>query len=244
LKKKQGQKYLFILSPPYCGSTLLNQLVSTASSVSTNNPWGTREGQTLPTVRKIMFDHDRRWDNSLDFDWKYIKKEWRKYWDLNSSILLEKSPPSIIRAKSIEKYFNPTYFIVFHRNPYAHCESLIRRSKGKTDARSAAIFAIKCLTYQKDNSIGLERKITVSYEELTDNTSETVELLSSFLPELIDINHEQSFSAHNYLQQTMKIINLNENKISKLTAIQIEEINDVVKKNQEVLDFFNYTLIE
>lgn len=42
----------------------------------------------------------------------------------------------------------------------------------------------------------------------------------------------------------MKIKNLNEDKISKLSAVQIEEINDVFKNNQEVLDFFNYKLIE
>lgn len=64
-----------------------------------NNPYGTREGQGLPTVRKIMFEHNRRWDKTLDFDWSYIKNEWMKYWDLNCPILLEKSPPNIIRNK-------------------------------------------------------------------------------------------------------------------------------------------------
>jgi hypothetical protein len=140
--KKNEQKYLLILSPPYCGSTLLNEIVSSASYVSANNTFGTREGQKLPTVRSIMFDHDRRWDHSLDFDWEFIKKEWRKYWNLNSLILLEKSPPNIIRAKSIEKIFKPAYFILLHRNPYAQCESLIRRDGEYPQI--AAEFAVKC----------------------------------------------------------------------------------------------------
>ena len=35
--KKRNNKFLFILSPPYCGSTLLNQLLSTSKNVSCNN---------------------------------------------------------------------------------------------------------------------------------------------------------------------------------------------------------------
>lgn len=241
-KKQHSHKYLFILSPPYCGSTLLNEIISTASQVSVNNKWGTREGQTLPTVRHIMFDNIKRWDTSLDFDWQFIKKEWLKYWDLSSPILLEKSPPNIIRANSIERNFSPSYFIVFHRNPYAHCESLMRRKK--IDARSAAIFAIKCLTYQKENLLSLERTIALSYEQLTENTNKTVALIRDFLPELTDIKHEQSFNANNYLGRQMEVVNLNKDKISKLTGIQIKEINDVFRDNKAVLAFFNYELIE
>ena len=240
--EKPGQKYLFVLSPAFCGSTLLNEILSTSESVSVNNQWGAREGQKLPTVRAIMYDHERRWDKSLDFDWKYIKKEWRKYWDLSAPILLEKSPPNIVRAKSIEEHFHPSYFIVFHRNPYAHCESLIRRRK--RDATVAAELAIQCLNFQKANLKGLERTIRISYEELTDNTVETVEALNKFLPELKGIKHEQTFTAHNYLGKNMKVNNLNDDKISKLTSHQIKEINHVFKKNKEVLDFFNYSLIE
>src|ERR1039457_4720612 len=82
LTKRRKNKFLFILSPPYCGSTLLNEIISTSHSVSVNNKEGTREGQGLPSVRDMMFNHDRRWDESLDFDWEFIKKEWMKCWDL------------------------------------------------------------------------------------------------------------------------------------------------------------------
>ena len=74
-KQKPSHTYLFILSPPGCGSTLLNVILSSSKSVSVNNPYGTREGQRLPVVDAIMFEHDRRWDEKLDFDWEFIKKE-------------------------------------------------------------------------------------------------------------------------------------------------------------------------
>ena len=56
LNKKKKHDYLFILSPPFCGSTLLNELISTSKNISCNNNIGTREGQTLPLVNDIMFD--------------------------------------------------------------------------------------------------------------------------------------------------------------------------------------------
>ena len=58
---KKDHIYLFILSPPFSGSTLLNQIISSSKNVSCNNNIGTREGQTLPGVKKIMFDK-KRWD--------------------------------------------------------------------------------------------------------------------------------------------------------------------------------------
>ena len=62
---KKEHKYLFILSPPFSGSTLLNQIISSSKNVSCNNNIGTREGQTLPGVKKIMFDK-KRWDEKTD----------------------------------------------------------------------------------------------------------------------------------------------------------------------------------
>ncbi len=243
LKDKQEHKYLFILSPPFCGSTLLNEIISSSSAVSVNNPYGTREGQTLPTVRKIMFnDANKRWDKTVDFDWDTIKKEWLKYWDIKYPVLLEKSPPNIMRAESLEKNFDPAYFIIFHRNPYAHCESLIRRNGAK--AETAADAAIQCLFYQKENISVLKNTVQISYEYLTDNTSAAVQMMKKLVPELEGINFNQKFSALNYMNKKMKIKNLNTDKINKLTYSQLNEINSVFMKNKEILTFFNYELID
>lgn len=242
IHKKPEHKFLFILSPAYCGSTLLNQIISTSNSVSVNNNLGNREGQSLPSVKKIMFDHQRRWDVTLDFDWEMIKKEWLKYWDLTYPVLLEKSPPNIIRTKSIKKIFVPSYFIILYRNPYAHCESLIRR-KG-SDATSSAKFAIECLKYQKDNITQLENSLAISYEFLTTETKKAAKLLAEFMPELKDIHYNHEFTAHNFLSEKMKINNLNEIKISKLTTLQLKEINKVFAQESETLTFFNYQVIK
>ena len=58
-------------TPPYCGSTLLNQILSTSNNLSCNNPLGNREGMLLPEVRHIMLYN--RWDNDSFYPWEKIK---------------------------------------------------------------------------------------------------------------------------------------------------------------------------
>lgn len=241
LYSKIENKFLFILSPQYCGSTLLNELISTSQNVSVNNTRGTREGQKLPKIKPIM-NVRAQWDENLDFDWLYIKKEWMKYWDITLPVLLEKSPPNIVRANSISKVFSPAFFIIFYRNPYAHCQSLINRNK--VSALEAAKFAIWCLKHQKNNIENLDNVILLSYEFLTENTTAAIKNLSDVLPELADIKDDRLFYGNNLQGKRMKITNQNENKIALLSDTQIDEINTVFKENIEVLKFFNYNIFQ
>ena len=241
INKNKPHKYLFILSPPFCGSTLLNQLISTSENVSCNNNIGTREGQTLPEARNIMFENNR-WDKNANLPWDRIKTIWHKYWDLSKPILLDKSTPNIMRVNDIKKFFNPISFICMVRNPYAQCEGIIRRN-GKS-AEFAAKFSLKCLQYQKAN-IKMEKNLLFfTYEELCENKNQVVNKISSFIPELKDIKSEQKFKAHNFkTNDKMEITNLNNEKITKLTEEQLNIINSYFKQEEELLNYFNYTII-
>ena len=241
INKDKKHQYLFILSPPFCGSTLLNQLISSSANVSCNNNLNTREGQTLPRVRKFMFQNNR-WENNTILPWKQIKTVWHKYWDLSKPILLDKSIPNIMRTKDIKEVFNPISYICMVRNPYAQCEGIIRRN-GKS-AEFAAKFALKCLQYQKSNIESEKNLLFFTYEELCENKSQVVNNIISFMPNLKDIKSEQKFKAHNFkTKEKMEIINLNSQKISKLTKEQLNEINSHFKKEEELLNYFNYTII-
>ena len=239
---KKENKFLFILCPPFCGSTLLHELVSTSLHVSANNVLGNREGQSLPTVRKIMFDHNERWNEDKKYPWNFIKKEWLKYWDLTKKVLIEKSPPNIIRAADIEKIFEPAFFICMVRNPYAHCESIIRRHK--KNPKDAALFSVKCLWYQKKNIENLKRVIFFKYEDLVISPENIKEKIIHFIPELEDITLNHTFHAHNFKKIPMKITNLNDEKISQLTQEQLNGINQIFESEREILQYFNYDLIK
>ena len=122
---KKKNQHLFILSPPFCGSTLLTEILSTSRNLSFNNNIGLKEGQHLPETHNILFTQDR-WNPNKKIDWLVIKSIWNKYWDRSKDILLEKSPPNICRAENINDVFNNSKYICLIRNPYAQIQSNIR----------------------------------------------------------------------------------------------------------------------
>lgn len=240
--KEKNSSYLFILSPPLTGSTMIVDILSSSKNLSVNNYHGTKEGQTLPEVRKMMFESANRWDENKDFDWNYIKRIWLKYWDRTKPILLEKSPANILRVKSIEKTFKPCKFIISYRNPYAQCESIIRR--GNQTAEYAANFAVLCLKHQKKNIENYKDKsIVICYEDITENPEKFKGELIKFMPDLGDISVNRRINAHNQSGTPIRIKNLNENKIKSLTQSQLETINHIFTKNEHLINYFGYQII-
>jgi len=234
-------QHLFILSPPFCGSTLLNEIISSSNNVSCNNNIGLREGQHLPIVKDILFTKDR-WDPSKEIDWKKIHSIWSKYWNKSKPIFLEKSPPNICRAEKIEQEFKNGKFICLVRNPYAQIEGEIRRNG--TKAKQAAELNIQYLKYQKKNIEQLKDALLISYEELTEDTGTTKEAIITFLPELSYINTELKFTANNIrTEKSMKITNLNYEKIARIKENDLSIINSVFKKEEALLNYFNYQII-
>ena len=66
----------------------------------------------------------------------------------------------------------------------------------------------------------------------------------SFLPELNDINTNKNFSAHNLrAEKSMTITNLNLEKIAKIKKDDLLEINSLFKKEENLLNYFNYKII-
>ena len=168
---KKKNQHLFILSPPFCGSTLLTEILSTSRNLSCNNNIGLKEGQHLPETHNILFTQDMR-DQNKKIDWLVIKSIWNKYWDRSKDILIEKSPPNICRAENINDVFNNSKYICLIRNPYAQIQSNIRRYN--TDITATEKY-ISYLKYQKNNLEKLSDTLLISYEELADNPIKTKE---------------------------------------------------------------------
>jgi len=228
-------KHLFILSPPASGSTLLWRIVQTSPEVAAFS----REGKGL--VKHILAGKDR-WNPSKIIPWEKVKQVWYEAWDLKKTILLEKSPPHLVRASQLEQNFPESYFIVSVRNPYAFCEGVSRRhSKNRGSFFNIAKFWIMCCRYQIRNIEELRNNIFFSYEDLTNNPSYTSEKIIKFLPELSGMGLEQHFTV---FEKSMKIVNLNKKQISRLSDGDIYEINQVLKDYPDIMSFFNYRYLE
>lgn len=239
--KNINNQHLFILSPPFCGSTLLNEIISSSNNVSCNNNIGLREGQHLPETKDLLFTNDK-WNPDKIINWKLIHEIWNKYWDKSKTIFLEKSPPNICRALKIQEEFKNAKFICLIRNPYAQVEGKMRRHN--TSADEAANLSLQYLRYQKTNIEQLNNILVISYEELTKNTEEIKKKIISFLPELNDINTSMNFSAHNLRgSKSLTITNLNKEKIANIKKENMDIINAAFKKEESLLNYFSYHIL-
>ena len=238
--KNNEYQFLFILSPPYAGSTMLNQIISSSDNVSCNNNLGTREGQLLPAVKKFMFQKNR-WNENVQYPWEEVRKTWLRYWDYSKPVFLDKSIPNIMRVDEIEKVFSPIKYMCMVRNPYAQVEGLMRRNK--QDAKSAAEFAIKCLYYQSKNR-KRENILFFTYEQLCDNRQEISQRMIEFIPELSDLDMNIDLTSHNFKKKgKMKMANLNDEKIAKISETDFEIINSIFEKDKDLLKEFGYKII-
>ncbi|MEP4485379.1 MAG: sulfotransferase [Halioglobus sp.] len=228
--------YLFVLCPPYSGSTLLWKLLATSANVSALPS----EGQFLPELEQVM--RDRPWRDELNLPWPHIKSIWLSYWDTSKPVLLEKSPPHLIRAQQIAEHFQPVSFIVMARNPYALCEGLIRRNQWTAEA--AAKHALRCLIAQQHNLQRFPESLKITYESLTNNPAVESQRIIEFLPILESLDIQASFEIHS-IDGTLSrpIVDLNPKKIAELSDEQIRDINDVLSEGKEALNYWGYELL-
>ena len=226
-------KYLFILCPPYSGSTVLWKLVSTSAAVSSLP----NEGQFLPEVKDVM----RRdpWNADITLPWTDIKKVWDGYWDRTKPLLVEKSPPNLIRTRDILEHFKPICFLLMVRNPYAHCEGLMRRNG--VDATTAAEFSVRCMKAQAANAAMLENVLSFTYEELVASPEDVGGRIERFLPEIGTLHHRQSFrlqAIDGWVDR--RIVDLNQTKLDNLSPEDVRRITSVLRRHPDVMSHWRY----
>lgn len=211
------------------------KLLATSSNVSSLPS----EGQFLPELETLM--RDRPWDAEQVLPWPKIKSVWESYWDMDKPILLEKSPPNIIRTQAILANFQPVKFIVMVRNPYAHAEGLMRRNQWSI--KRAANFSAMCLRTQLANR-ELDNTLVMTYESLVQDPAKACRQLVEFLPALEDMDHTANFEVHS-VDGTLNrpITDLNAKKIAALPAQTLAALNEVFSENEETLNAWGYELI-
>jgi len=228
--------HLFVLCPPYSGSTVLWKLLSTSAHVSALPD----EGQFLPELREIM--RARPWDAGHALPWPEIKRVWESYWDRGKPVWLEKSPPNLIRTGDILAHFQPAKFIIMVRNPYAQSEGLVRRNHWSL--AKAANFSLMCLRRQRENARTLEDATVLTYEALVQDPAAACAQLTAFMPALGELDSGASFAVHS-IDGTVErpITDLNARKIAALGAEGITALNAVFEPQRATLEDWGYPLL-
>ena len=233
----RDQAFLFVLSPPFSGSTALYKLLGSSPKASTlfgHKNWA-GEGQFLPSLEAIMREAphtDPReggyWDPSVEMPWDTIKREWDKHWNTRKPVLVEKSPPNICRARSMQDHFSKfgdVYFVALIRSPYA--------------TKQRAELWLDQARYQKENIENLANIIWMTYEEFCADVQGAARRILAFLPALGRLDPSvKSRAGLSKGERSKKIENKN-----AFTRSLVLRRNETLSEHQELLEFFGYELI-
>ena len=222
------RKYLFILSPPYSGSTVLWRLLQTSRAVSALPD----EGQKLPELRAMM--RDDPWNPARHFDWQRISHVWHAHWDLERPVLLEKSPPHLCRPRALLQHFQPAWFLLLQREPLALCEAMHRRNGW--DFSHAAGRCIGWLEHYHAARALLPRTLTVFYEDLVADPVSVMQRVGSWMPELADIDVTARVRAHAIDgEQTRGLTDLNPRKLAAIAPADRQRVEAVLSAHRGLL---------
>jgi hypothetical protein len=188
-------------------------------------------------------------EDSKNYNWSAIRKTWNSLWkescewDDSGMVLLEKSPPDLLRARLLEKNFSNSYFLVMVRNPYAVIEGMNRRYGHSLESGAKHW----CRTASKNiyNINNLDNVVYFTYEQMCDNHSVVSKKISNILPELYDLDFgEETDGVHSIDGYGKRgLINFNKKQISRFDTRHFNIINSVLKKNKNILHFFGYNII-
>lgn len=243
-------EYLFIICPNASGSTLWTKLIGTSPNTSMFDV-PQHEGQNLKgasqflatprgTETGLWTNNEEKFTNDNNYNWPALKALWEANWDTSKPVLVEKSPPNVLRTRLLAKHFQPAKFVFSIRNPYAVCESMHRKNMHKPTWEMCAAHWARCAHWQMHNVSDMKDSVYFTYEQLCDNTDLVVQRLLEFIPALVSIDVSRQFAIHSH---NKPISNLNAASIARLTPEAIMAINSVLKNYPEELRFHGYSLM-
>ncbi|SEP75498.1 Sulfotransferase family protein [Virgibacillus subterraneus] len=192
-----SKKFVFICGLHRSGTTLLFRLLREHNQISGFQNTGVPrdEGQHLQTVFTPAKKHGGPGLFAFDKDAYLTEKsalitpenkeklydEWSKYWDLSKPILIEKSPPSIIRTRFFQEMFSNSYFIVIKRHPIAVSFATNAFSKKTVDLEKLIEhWLVSQKQVERDLPL-LDRAMEIKYEDLVADSDNVLSTISDFI---------------------------------------------------------------
>lgn len=242
--------FLFIITPPYSGSTALSELLNTSHRTMVLHHKG--EGQWLVPG---MHEKDK-WKEDKKLNYPSVKATWlNRYQQVkrltqNIDVVIEKSPPNMMRMSQIASQFRSFSYIANNRDPYANCASILYRrhdaEKLSSESRKEVLGKLANSWIKKSTKVkelvGTLNAPLLTYEAFCQNPSSVISILN--LPDGVadSINPDAKVIVKDYAPQP--ISNQNNSQISKLSNEEIDHISGLLKSSTQLLDFFGYQLMQ
>lgn len=223
--------FLFVLCPPFHGSTILGNLLSSSPNVSSYLKSKKRK-QVNGETELLWGDNEytknwQRWNEFYPLNMKQVENTFKRVLNDKKSIWLDKNPSTICRAQMFQDHFSKigkVYFIASIRNPYS-----VRGWRGW--------YWLEYANWQRRNIETLNNVFRTSYEELCENTNSVSDKLLTWLPELQTLQNTGNKNIPNERGGE-----IHSDKISRI--LEPEKKNRFLKKHLDLMNYFGYEIHE
>jgi|GEM_PF-254027 len=194
-EEKERYKFVFIAGLHKSGTTILVDSLKKHPDISgfSNTGVPKDEGQFLQSVfppaqqfggpGKFGFRKEMHLTENSQLltaeNKEKIFQEWSQYWDITKPLLLEKSPPNILKTRFLQELFPNSYFIVITRHPIATSYATMKWSK--TDIHSLLKHWITCHNIFEQDKKHLRNLYIVKYEDFIKNPDLILKEIYNFL---------------------------------------------------------------
>jgi Sulfotransferase family len=236
--------FLFVIGCYNSGTSLLTHALSQHPEIGSLPTEGAALTSHLPRpedfgwprlyyqcLEKVYAD-----DTTTTLDADRVKRDWGLWYDASNSLFLEKSISNSARIRWLDRHFPDSHFLVIRRNGYCVAEGIHRRTMSskrylKRFGRGgfpiewpAKQWVISNAIIERDTR-GLRHVYKLSYEDLTDNYSVTMQSIVEWLPTRSkDLPGLTQFTFHG---KDRDIQNMNAASLARLEADDIRRINRI-----------------
>jgi hypothetical protein len=188
-------KHVFICGLHRSGTSLLHRMLCDYEDVSGFSGTGVPEdeGQHLQTVFKSAKNYGGPGEFALDHS-AYMNEnhplvndqsrlrlteEWGAHWDMKKHILVEKSPPTLIRSRFFQALFPDSAFIFLRRHPIA--VTMATKKWNSAPIGRMMHHWVHAHQLMEADIPYLKKGIQLTYEELATNPEATMSRVERFL---------------------------------------------------------------
>jgi hypothetical protein len=162
--------------------------------------------------------------------------EWSRYWDTAKPLLLEKSPPNLIRTRFLQSLFPDSYFIIVLRHPVAVTLSTLKWGKRRTTHSLIKHWLVCHELFQEDCKY-LNNLFVLKYEGLVKQPGHYLSRIFDFL------------GIENYPTRQIMRSDINEHYFNLWRKRQNNPlsgyyINYIVNLYEERVNRFGYSLLD
>ncbi len=195
MARMTDRKIVFVCGLHNSGTSILHDCLREHPQISGFSGTGVPkdEGQHLQTVFSpardfggsgvFGFHPEAALDESsrlvTDENRKRLWEQWSAHWDLDAAVLLEKSPPNLIRCRFLQAMFPNARFVVIERHPVP--VSLATQRRKNISLSSLFRHWLKCHgIFRADRSM-LNQVMVLKYESFTSDPEGQMQAVYSFL---------------------------------------------------------------